>query len=251
MSRPAVTLPSEVGQVRHPLPSGPSGAIDPHADPASGDGLCVAGLGLAVGGRWLVRGLDLAIAPGQLVVLTGPSGAGKSSLLAWLCGTLGDAFSAEGRAWLDGIEIGRLPAHRRRVGILFQDDLLFPHLSVGENLAFGLPRRYRGRGERRRLVEAALERAELGGMADRDPATLSGGQRSRVAVMRMLLAEPRALLLDEPFARLDRPLRNRFRSFLLGEAARQGLPVLLASHDPEDAADAPVVRLGSEASPEG
>ena len=214
--------------------------------PRPGDGLRIAGAGLAVAGRRLFRGLDLRVPPGQVTVLMGPSGSGKSSLLAWLCGTLAPGFRAEGRAWLDEVELGPLPAHRRRIGVLFQDDLLFPHLSVGGNLAFGLPARHRGRALRRRLVEEALARAELAGLADRDPATLSGGQRSRVAVMRMLLAEPRALLLDEPFARLDRPLRARFRAFVLGEAARLRLPVLLASHDPDDAGDAEasIVTLG-------
>lgn len=237
-----------VGRARDPAPP------RTRSDPVPGEttsrpaqGLRIAGAGLEVAGRRLFHGLDLQVGPGRVAVLMGPSGSGKSSLLAWLCGTLALEFRAEGRAWLDDVELGPLPPHRRRIGILFQDDLLFPHLSVGGNLAFGLTARHRGRALRRRLVEEALERAELPGLADRDPATLSGGQRSRVAVMRMLLAEPRALLLDEPFARLDRPLRARFRAFVLGEAARLRLPVLLASHDPDDAGDAPasIVMLAS------
>lgn len=240
----ALELPGVPGAVAADGEQG-SSAGEPSA-PCPGRGLRIAGAGLEVAGRWLFRGLDLDVRPGQVAVLMGPSGSGKSSLLAWLCGTLPPVFRVEGRAWLDEVELGPLAAHRRRIGILFQDDLLFPHLSVGGNLAFGLPARYRGGALRRRLVDEALERAELGGLADRDPATLSGGQRSRVAVMRMLLAEPRALLLDEPFARLDRPLRARFRSFVLGEAARLGLPVLLATHDADDAAgtEASVVVLG-------
>lgn len=185
--------------------------------------------------------LTLEVPPGVVVTVMGPSGVGKSSLLAWACGTLDPTLRGAGRVLLDGADLTRLPAERRRIGILFQDDLLFPHLSVGGNLGFGLPP---GPGRRAR-IEAALAEAELSGMADRDPATLSGGQRARVALMRALLAQPRALLLDEPFSRLDAGLRDRFRRFVFGHAAAAGLPVLLVTHDPDDAASAggPVVRM--------
>jgi putative thiamine transport system ATP-binding protein len=123
----------------------------------------------------------------------------------------------------------------RRVGIQFQDDLLFPHLSVGGNLAFGLGARVRGREARRKCVEAALAEADLAGFADRDPATLSGGQRARVALMRTLLAEPRALLLDEPFNKLDAQLRDDVRRFVFDHARERELPVLLVTHDEADA----------------
>jgi putative thiamine transport system ATP-binding protein len=170
-----------------------------------------------------------------VTTLMGPSGCGKSSLLSYLCGTLEPAFEASGRVRLDGVAIDALPPEQRRLGILFQDDLLFPHLSVGENLAFALPPTVRGRRERRARVEAALEEAELPGFAERDPATLSGGQRARVALMRTLLARPRALLLDEPFSRLDHELRERVRRFVFDHARRAGLPTLLVTHDPADA----------------
>ena len=189
--------------------------------------------GLAVADRTLVGALDLSVEPGAIVTVMGPSGSGKSTLLSWICGTLDPAFSAAGRVWLGEIEITRWPPEARRVGILFQDDLLFPHLSVGDNLAFGLPAAVRGRAARRARVEAALADADLAGFAERDPATLSGGQRARVAVMRTLLAEPRALLLDEPFNRLDADLRDRFRRFVFAHAA--GLPTLLVTHDEADA----------------
>ena len=115
---------------------------------------------------------------------------------------------------------------------------MFPHLSVGENLAFALPPAVRGRRARHERIEAALREADLDGFSGRDPATLSGGQRARVAVMRTLLAEPRALLLDEPFGKLDRALRDRFRAFVFDHARAARLPTLLVTHDEADAAAA-------------
>jgi putative thiamine transport system ATP-binding protein len=198
------------------------------------EGLVLDGVGLWLGGRRLIGPIDLALAPGEVAVVMGPSGSGKSSLLAYLCGTLDPAFRAEGRIRLADQDIGALPPERRRLGILFQDDLLFPHLSVGGNLAFGLPAGLSNR-ERRARASAALAEAGLAGFLDRDPATLSGGQRARVALLRMLLSEPRALLLDEPFGRLDSPLRGRFREQVFARAKAEALPVLMVTHDREDA----------------
>ena len=187
------------------------------------------GSGISLHGRVLVPPLSLAIDGGRVAVLMGPSGSGKSSLLAHLCGTLDPAFDAVGRVKLRGVRLDGLPPERRRVGILFQDNLLFPHLSVAENLAFGLPAGVRGRVERREAVERALADADLAGLGGRDPATLSGGQRARVALMRTLLAEPAALLLDEPFSKLDVALRVRFRALVFDHARRRGLPTLLVT----------------------
>ncbi len=198
--------------------------------------LALDGVELRVGARWLVREFGVAVAPGEVVTVMGPSGVGKSSLLAWTCGTLPAGVSGSGRVRVDGVEVGGLPPHRRRIGILFQDDLLFPHMSVGDNLLFGLDPAIRGRPARRAAVAAALAEAELEGMAGRDPATLSGGQRARVALMRVLLSRPRALLLDEPFGRLDVALRARFRAMVFDTARARGLPVLLVTHDAADAA---------------
>jgi putative thiamine transport system ATP-binding protein len=198
-------------------------------------GLRLEDLDLSVGERVLFAGFALKVEPGEVVTVTGPSGCCKSSLLSYLCGTLDASFRASGRLWLNGAPIEGLAPERRRLGILFQDDMLFPHLSVGENLAFALPRSVRPRRARRARIDAALSEAGLEGFAGRDPATLSGGQRARVALMRTLLAQPLALLLDEPFNKLDRDLRQRVRRFVFDHARRSALPTLLVTHDPADA----------------
>jgi putative thiamine transport system ATP-binding protein len=190
---------------------------------------------LAIEGRTLFAPLDLAIESGECVTLMGPSGCGKSSLLNFIAGTLDPVFTASGSVSIGDAPLDRLAPEHRRVGILFQDDLLFPHLSVGGNLAFALPAHVRGRSARQTRIESALAEAELPGFAQRDPATLSGGQRARVALMRTLLAEPRALLLDEPFNRLDAQLRGDFRAFVISHARERGLPILLVTHDEADA----------------
>lgn len=190
---------------------------------------------LTLEGARLIGPLDLAVEPGEIVTLMGPSGCGKSSLLSFLCGTLDPVFRSEGEVLLDGRSLLDQPPERRRIGILFQDDLLFPHLSVGDNLAFGLAPEIKGRAARRKRVEAALVEADMAGFAGRDPATLSGGQRARVALLRTLLSEPRALLLDEPFSKLDADLRERFRRYVFSHAREAGLPTLMVTHDPSDA----------------
>lgn len=200
-------------------------------------GLWLDGLTVTQGNRCLVR-LDATVAPGQVLTIMGPSGSGKSTALAAMLGTLPPGFRLSGRIVLDGRDVTALPVRARGIGLLFQDDVLFPHLSVGGNLAFALPATVRGRIARRAAIDAALARADLSGFADRDPATLSGGQRARVALMRTLLARPRALLLDEPFARLDTELRGRIRAFVLDRIRAEGLPAVLVTHDAQDAAAA-------------
>ncbi len=174
------------------------------------------------------------IAPGEVLTVMGPSGVGKSTLLAFITGTLAPDFQATGAVWLDGQDITNAAPHQRRVGILFQDDLLFPHLSVGANLAFGL-QPGGSRPERAAKIAEALDEVGLSGFEDRDPATLSGGQKARVALMRMLLSEPCGLLLDEPFSRLDAALRAQVRDMVFDRARARQLPVLMVTHDADDA----------------
>jgi putative thiamine transport system ATP-binding protein len=180
----------------------------------------------------LLLALDADVCGGEIVTVMGPSGAGKSSLLAWLAGFLAPAFSASGTVLLDGRNVLALPAEQRRIGLLFQDPLLFPHLSVGGNLRFALPA---GKQDKDARVQAALVAVGLEGYAARDPDTLSGGQKSRVALQRLLLSEPHAVLLDEPFSRLDASLRRDVRALVFSTLQRAGLPTLMVTHDPEDA----------------
>ena len=202
-------------------------------------GLTLDALQIDHAGTPLVR-RSAHVTPGQVLTVMGPSGSGKSTLLAALIGALPAAFTLSGRVLLNDQDITTLPTAQRRIGILFQDDVLFPHLSVSQNLGFGL-RPGGSRVDRQARVEAALDRMGLSGFGPRDPASLSGGQRARVALARTLLAEPLALLLDEPFSKLDQTLRAQVRDLVFAET--HNLPVILVTHDPEDAraAGGPVV----------
>jgi len=183
----------------------------------------------------LLHKLHLTIPRGVIHTVMGASGAGKSSLLAAICGTLPDGMAFEGRIALDGQRIDHLPTERRHVGILFQDDLLFAHMTVAENLLFAVPPG--AWAARAACVAQGLRDLEMQPFADADPATLSGGQRARVALMRALLAQPRALLLDEPFSKFDATLRERMRDFVFEQSRSRQIPVLMVTHDDADVAD--------------
>lgn len=194
-------------------------------------------------GRTLVAPLSLRIAAGEVVAVMGPSGCGKSSLLSWLAGLDITPLDASGRVLVADDDVSNWPTERRRIGLLFQDDLLYPHWTLRQNLLFALPKGRRA--DREGAVEHALAAAELPGLGARRPDEISGGQRARVSLMRALLAKPRALLLDEPFSRLDSGLRARMRDHTWQALRQAGIPALLVTHD---AADVPpgarVVRLG-------
>lgn len=190
---------------------------------------------LALHGNPLLRDLRISVPNGVAHTVMGPSGCGKSSLLAAVCGTLAPPFTLDAQVRIDGQAVSHLPTQARRIGMLFQDDLLFAHMTVRENLLFAVPPG--PQAAREAAVRQALADLELPDFAQADPATLSGGQRTRVALMRALLAQPRALLLDEPFARLDAALRGRMREFVFGLLRTRGIPALLVTHDADDVAD--------------
>lgn len=189
--------------------------------------------------------LNLEIKAGEIASVMGPSGCGKSTLLSAICGNLAEVFTLKGDVLLKGISILSLPMEKRRIGILFQDDLLFPHMSIAENLAFALPQKM-ARNKRKEKIKEALERADLVGFDKRDPATLSGGQRARVSLLRSLLAEPEALLLDEPFSQLDQELREQIRLFVFESIREMDIPALLVSHDPRDCPPGEIINLANQ-----
>ena len=212
--------------------------------------LRIENLTLSIKGKPLIRNISFTVRGGDILTLMGPSGVGKSSLLDFICGNLSKDFHTQGGVLFNEINLTDLSAEERRIGILFQDDLLFPHLSVGANLAFGLVHSAKG-ARRKELVEEALATAGLAGYEDRDPATLSGGQRARVSVMRTLLARPKIILLDEPFNKLDAALRQKFRNFIFTHIRKARLPCVLVTHDETDAQSTggKIIRLKSPSSP--
>ena len=185
--------------------------------------------------RVLLKDFSLDCAKGQIVTLMGPSGCGKSSLLAAIAGLQINGVTAKLEVNLQGQRVNHLPTSQRKIGLLFQDDLLFAHMSVRENLLFAVPPG--PQAERAAQADAALQELGFEAMAHRSPLTLSGGQRARVSLMRTLLAKPQALLLDEPFSKLDAALRQQFRDLVFEHARRLQLPTLLVTHDATDVAN--------------
>jgi len=188
-------------------------------------------INIALAGVKLLQ-LDADLQGGKVLTVMGPSGSGKSTLLAYIAGFLPTAFQASGSIVLNGLAVERVAAENRGIGLLFQDPLLFPHMSVSDNLGFALPVATKNKHE---LIESSLAEMNLAGFAKRDPATLSGGQKARVALLRLLLSSPKAVLLDEPFSKLDSHLRQEVREQVFSSLSAAGLPTLLVTHDKEDA----------------
>lgn len=185
-------------------------------------------------GNVLLDNFTLSVENGLVATLMGPSGCGKSTLFNFVAGHLSPEFDVKGEIWLNGKRVDTLPPYQRSIGILFQDDLLFPHLRIWENLAFALPDSVKG-AHRRDQARQALENASLSELADAFPHQISGGQKARISLIRMLLAEPQAILLDEPFSQLDASLRARFRNWVFQRIIQAGIPALMVTHDRRDA----------------
>jgi putative thiamine transport system ATP-binding protein len=188
---------------------------------------------LFVHGRPLFGPLSAQVQAGEVLAVMGASGCGKSSLLAWMAGLLQAPLSATGGLLLNGRSLQGVATEARGVGLLFQDDLLFPNLTVMGNLLFALPAGGSA-AERRQQAEQALEQAGLAGFGPRRPASLSGGQRSRISLLRALLAKPEVLLLDEPFSKLDADLRAQMREFSFSTLRKAGVAAVLVTHDEQD-----------------
>lgn len=179
-----------------------------------------------------VDGVDLSVANGEFLTLLGPSGCGKTTLLRMIAGF---ETPDEGEVWLEGRDVTVLPSYRRNVNQVFQSYALFPHLTVYENIAFGLRMQQLGRAEIEARVKEAIALVALEGREDRKPDQLSGGQKQRVALARALAPRPAVLLLDEPLAALDAKLRQTMQLELKRLQRQVGLTFVFVTHDQEEA----------------
>ena len=189
-------------------------------------------IGLAFGRTEVLRDVSLEVAPGEFFALLGPSGSGKSTLLRLVAGF---ARHQRGELLIDGRDVSALAPWERNVGMVFQSYALWPHLTVWDNVAFGLVERRVAKAELKARVGAALETVGLAAHAARRPNQLSGGQQQRVALARTIVIEPQVLLLDEPLSNLDRTLRVQMRQELLAMQRRLGLTTIFVTHDQEEA----------------
>lgn len=196
--------------------------------------LCLENLAIRkANGDTLFSAFNMTVEKGEIVTLMGPSGCGKSTLLDAIAGHLSAEFNYSGSITLDNEKLDALPAHKRQVGILFQDDLLFPHLTVWENLAFALPNSIKGE-DRKAYAMQALKNIALTKLAESFPDQISGGQRARISLTRMLLAKPKVALLDEPYSKLDKDLRVQFRNWVVEQLQQANIPTLMVTHDEDD-----------------
>lgn len=183
-------------------------------------------------GRPALNGVSLSVRSGEIMALLGPSGSGKTSLLRVITGL---ERPASGRVALGGRDLTETPVHRRRIGLMFQEYALFPHLTVSENAAFGLRMEGRDAADIRRRVREVLSWVEMEEFADREVDSLSGGERQRAALARSLAPEPDLLLLDEPVGALDRALRSRLIPDLSALLRRVGVSAVYVTHDQDEA----------------
>jgi len=189
-------------------------------------------IALAFGRTQVLRDIDLVIEPGEFFALLGPSGSGKSTLLRVIAGF---AFPQSGRVLVDGQDISRVPPWERNIGMVFQNYALWPHMTVWQNVAFGLEERKLPRAEIERRTADALDLVGLRDLAARRPSQISGGQQQRIALARTIAIEPKVLLLDEPLSNLDAQLRIHMRTELLALQRKLGITTIFVTHDQEEA----------------
>ena len=194
--------------------------------------LRLAGIEKRYGATVAVAGVDLEVREGEFLTLLGPSGCGKTTTLGLIAGFFPPSA---GEIFLKGRPVAGLPSFRRDIGVVFQDYALFPHLTAGQNVAFGLKMRKTAPDEIGRRVKEALDLVQLRGLAERRPLELSGGQRQRVALARALVIRPAVLLLDEPLSNLDLKLREEMRVEIAGIQRRLGITTVFVTHDQGEA----------------
>ena len=180
-----------------------------------------------------LKNLNLKIKNGNILCVFGKSGVGKSSLINVIAGIAEDHLLFEGKIVLNGKILNDIPTEKRKIGLLLQDGALFPHLTVEQNIYFGMNKRLKSK-EKLILISQNLKKANMENFQNRYPSTLSGGQKSRIACLRAILSEPEVLLLDEPFSSLDPEHRNTFRNFVVSKVRESKIPCLLVTHDESD-----------------
>ena len=180
-----------------------------------------------------IKNLNLKIKNGNILCVFGKSGVGKSSLVNVIAGTSDDNLIFEGKIFLNGKILNDIPIEKRKIGLLLQDGALFPHLTVAQNIYFGMNRKLKSK-EKLIVIKDNLKKANMDGFQNRYPHTLSGGQKARIACLRAIMSDPEALLLDEPFSSLDPEHRNTFRNFVISRIKESKIPCLLVTHDEAD-----------------